>query len=346
MKKILSREFCVWIVPPNQGRVKKIRFTTLQFLISIIACVALGASAVLLTGDYARVQLLRMKNLVSLKNVTSERDELEAKNAELTTQVGQLKTANTRVLTYERNIKGRLQELSAIVESATSLGLLEQKDSFAQKGEAAAEGKSEQAHGGVGGAEIDCTGKGAARCKELAEDINPSETDSRASFSINKYQDEFTPRGDLVHELDRYISVLRRLPLGYPGSGEITSRFGYRVSPFSRKVKMHEGTDFSLREGSYIYSTASGTVKTVKRTPTYGLMVDISHGHKLTTRYAHMSRALVKEGQRVKRGDVIGLAGSTGRSTGPHLHYEVRVNGAPRNPSKYMELAYELDKAI
>ncbi len=119
----------------------------------------------------------------------------------------------------------------------------------------------------------------------------------------------------------------------------ISSGFGYRRDPFTGRAAMHAGLDFKAGYGAPIYSAAKGTVSFVGRKSGYGNVVEVSHGNGLMTRYAHMSAFRAKVGQEVAAGDVIGAIGSTGRSTGPHLHFEVRINDRALNPRPFLESA-------
>jgi murein DD-endopeptidase MepM/ murein hydrolase activator NlpD len=114
------------------------------------------------------------------------------------------------------------------------------------------------------------------------------------------------------------------------------SSFGRRIDPFTGQWAMHEGIDFLADAGSSIAAAASGVVVFAGLHPQYGYMVDIDHGNDLVTRYAHSSKLFVKEGDIVQRGRKIAEVGSTGRSTGPHLHFEVRYRGAAQNPMKFL----------
>ena len=118
--------------------------------------------------------------------------------------------------------------------------------------------------------------------------------------------------------------------------GWISSTFGFRQSPFTDKREFHSGVDIAAHKGTPVRATANGTVSFAGYKGSYGKAVSINHGFGILTRYAHLSSLHVKKGQNVVRGDVIGEVGSTGRSTGPHLHYEVRLNDIPVNPEKYM----------
>lgn len=121
--------------------------------------------------------------------------------------------------------------------------------------------------------------------------------------------------------------------------GWYSSNFGYRIDPFTGTQTFHEGIDFPAEVGTAITATASGKVTVAEVHPEYGKMVEIDHGNGLTTRYAHASRLLVKVGDLVLRGQEIAMVGTTGRSTGPHLHYEVRLNGTPQNPERFFHIA-------
>ena len=116
----------------------------------------------------------------------------------------------------------------------------------------------------------------------------------------------------------------------------ITGHFGYRNDPFTGNRRMHSGLDYSLPEGRPVMATADGVVRFAGRKYSFGNLVEIDHGNGLVTRYAHNSQIKVKRGDHVKRGDVIALVGRTGRSTAPHLHYEVLENGTAVDPMKYV----------
>jgi murein DD-endopeptidase MepM/ murein hydrolase activator NlpD len=125
-------------------------------------------------------------------------------------------------------------------------------------------------------------------------------------------------------------------PSIWPARGWLTSGFGYRIDPFTGLRQMHEGLDIANRIGTPINAPADGVVYRVFNNFGFGLMVEINHGYGIVTRYAHLSKANVRVGQRVKRGERIAAMGNSGRATGPHLHYEVRLNNVPINPQNYI----------
>lgn len=118
--------------------------------------------------------------------------------------------------------------------------------------------------------------------------------------------------------------------------GHVGSAFGWRIDPFTGRSALHTGLDFQADTGTAILSAAGGVVVAAEVHPQYGSMVEVDHGNNLVTRYAHASRLLVKKGDLVKRGQKVAEVGSTGRSTGPHLHFEVLVQGVPQDPQKFL----------
>jgi murein DD-endopeptidase MepM/ murein hydrolase activator NlpD len=142
--------------------------------------------------------------------------------------------------------------------------------------------------------------------------------------------------GEMVDLFNRRDGLLPSTPTTWPAKGWITSTFGPREDPFTGERIMHLGIDLAAPEGAQVRAPAAGTVTFVGERAAYGNMIAIDHGRGIATHYAHLSRVLVKVGDVVERGQHIGGVGNTGRSTGPHLHYEVRVNGVPVNPRRYV----------
>jgi murein DD-endopeptidase MepM/ murein hydrolase activator NlpD len=148
-------------------------------------------------------------------------------------------------------------------------------------------------------------------------------------------------RDDALSTLEAEIlqqSVLKdMLPNSSPiAAAYNSSSYGWRIDPFNGNKAFHEGLDFTANTGTPIRAAADGIVSSAERTPDYGNIVKIDHGAGLETRYAHASKLLVKAGERVVKGQIVAEVGSTGRSTGPHLHYEIRLNGNSLDPRKYL----------
>ncbi len=120
------------------------------------------------------------------------------------------------------------------------------------------------------------------------------------------------------------------------GTGWLSSRFGFRTDPFTGKKKYHKGLDFSVPTGTAVMATGDGVVSAVQQQRGFGRVVRIDHGNGILTLYAHLNKVLVKKGAQVKRGDIIAQSGNTGRSSAPHLHYEVRLSGRSVNPISYI----------
>ncbi|MBD1434561.1 peptidoglycan DD-metalloendopeptidase family protein [Sphingobacterium sp. DN00404] len=140
-------------------------------------------------------------------------------------------------------------------------------------------------------------------------------------------------------QLEDLEAKLDGLPLGRPHHGRITSPYGYRRNPFTNRGReMHQGVDLKGRTGDPVKVTAKGKVSFAGWKGAYGYVVMVKHKNGYETRYAHLTRTRVKKGQAVEAGDIVGLLGSTGRSTGPHLHYEVLLNNRKLNPSTYFSL--------
>ncbi len=151
----------------------------------------------------------------------------------------------------------------------------------------------------------------------------------------------------LLHQEQNFTSLLnylqdkRRLLASTPAirpihGGWVTSRFAYRKSPFTGRREFHHGLDIAARQGTEIMATADGKVIYSGRKGNLGKSIIIDHGHGMITRYGHLQSCLKKYGEAVKREDIIGTVGNTGMSTGPHIHYEVRIDGVPVDPEKYI----------
>jgi murein DD-endopeptidase MepM/ murein hydrolase activator NlpD len=141
---------------------------------------------------------------------------------------------------------------------------------------------------------------------------------------------------ELVEYLEDQKSLLASTPSIWPVKGWLTSTFGYRSSPFTGRRELHKGLDIATRSGTPVIAPADGLVVFAGREGGFGNMIIIDHGYGITTRYGHCSSLEAKLGQKIKRGDVVARVGNTGRSTGPHVHYEVAVNGVSVNPSRYI----------
>lgn len=187
---------------------------------------------------------------------------------------------------------------------------------------------------------IDANKAPPARGGPLVLDAPLSEADLQKKIAELLAQIEFST--DHLSNLEAKLLQQSVLKDTLPNSSPVTvafnsSSFGWRLDPFNGHKAFHEGLDFPADTGTPIYAAAGGIVTTAEQTPDYGKLVKIDHGSGLETRYAHASRLLVKVGDRVEKGQEIAEVGSTGRSTGPHLHYEIRLDGNALDPRQYLK---------
>ena len=176
--------------------------------------------------------------------------------------------------------------------------------------------------------------------EQLSRGENLAELHTKLDNMSAQYKVQEDSYNKLIKMAKNKSAMLASIPAIQPIPNKnlrrIASGFGYRVDPIYKTRKMHKGMDFTAPRGTKIYATGDAVVKIVKHARWgYGSHIVLDHGYGYTTLYGHMSRTKVKRGQKIKRGQLIGLVGSTGKSTGPHLHYEVRKNGTAVNPVGY-----------
>jgi len=157
---------------------------------------------------------------------------------------------------------------------------------------------------------------------------------------IERLETQAMSQEESLSELEKLLQskkeMLAHTPSIWPVHGWVTSGFGFRTNPFTGLTQMHEGLDIANRVGTPVIASADGIVSDTGKDSAYGNFIVISHGFGINSRFLHLSKIFVRAGQRVKRGDKIAEVGTTGMTTGPHLHYEVRVNGIPVNPLRYI----------
>jgi murein DD-endopeptidase MepM/ murein hydrolase activator NlpD len=187
---------------------------------------------------------------------------------------------------------------------------------------------------GVGGMDADTQEALEEGLEDFAEQATALEESIEGLEEQAAFQEESFY--ELIEFLEDRKSILLGTPSVRPTRGWISSGFGYRKSPLTGRRQFHRAVDFATRIGTPIIATADGIVISSKKDSHLGNIIEIDHGKGFVTRYGHNSSNFVKKGERVKRGQVIGTVGNTGRSTGPHLHYEVHLNGVAVNPRKYM----------
>lgn len=187
-------------------------------------------------------------------------------------------------------------------------------------------------------------GLGGPSPSDLREKLKGEKDDKglvqQMKIDVERLQSEVVSQETSLSELEKVLltkqEMLAHTPSIWPAQGWVTSDFGFRTNPFTGLTQMHEGIDISNRVGTIVIAPANGFVSDIGSDWVHGRFLVISHGFGMTTRYSHLNKVLVKVGQKVKRGDKIAEIGTSGKTTGPHLHYEVRLNGIPVNPMRYI----------
>lgn len=187
-------------------------------------------------------------------------------------------------------------------------------------------------------------GMGGPSPSDLRERLKNDRDDKgliqQMKVDVERLEAEAASRETSLSELEKVLQtkqdILTHTPSIWPVQGWVTSDFGFRTNPFTGLTQMHEGIDISNRAGTIVVAPANGFVSDIGNDWVHGKFLVISHGFGMTTRYSHLNKVLVKTGQKVKRGDKIAEVGTSGKTTGPHLHYEVRLNGIPVNPMRYI----------
>lgn len=238
-----------------------------------------------------------------------------------------------RLKKYESQIQERVRSLDIILSEVDKLEN-GSADQWADVSDAKHTSRFRQSRVGIGGgdrskspvihSEGAPTAK-AATAKESAKNEKTGSSEEKVSVLLN--------------DLDSRLSKLSSIPLGAPVITDVTSGYGWRVSPFASNSHFHTGVDFSIEQMTPVVATADGFVVNAGPKGSYGRAVIIQHQGRFETLYGHLAKVGVQPGEKVCRGERIGWVGSSGRSTGPHLHYEVRKNGSARDPVPYIELA-------
>ena len=249
-----------------------------------------------------------------------------------------VKVLESKINRQNEEIQGQRRQIQGFAEQINGLkDQLAQLDDFEKRIKIIANiEKSDEQDSifGVGGsmpedldAKLDLSRKHDALLRNMHEQVNQLHLISTVK------EKEFQT---LLQQLEQQSNILASTPSIRPAEGWITSGFGYRKSPFTGRREIHKGLDIANRIGTPIIAPADGVVSFAGRKGTLGNVIILDHGHGLTTRFGHTSKFLKKVGEHVKRGDIIAQIGNTGRSSGPHVHYEVRLDGVPVNPEKYI----------
>ncbi|HYG65442.1 MAG TPA: peptidoglycan DD-metalloendopeptidase family protein [Thermoanaerobaculia bacterium] len=300
-----KRHHTVIFVPHAHTKLRKWRISNLQIGVAVGALVLLTVAAALALWSF-----------FSTPSNPAEVARLRQENE-------QLRLANHR---FETSIQSLQNQLGSYEERTRQLAIV-----------AGLENLGEGVEAGIGGGEpmppiADLGAGGPAPGEEARGEIDATDLPEMASRA-----EHLAGTLDQVQaKLDERMRWLSATPAITPVRGILTSGFGYRSDPVTHGRGVHQGVDIAAATGQPVKASADGIVIRAGVEGGLGQAVFLSHGYGLTTRYGHLSRIDVRPGQRVKRGEVVGRVGNTGRSTGPHLHYEVRVDGEPVNPLAYL----------
>jgi murein DD-endopeptidase MepM/ murein hydrolase activator NlpD len=251
---------------------------------------------------------------------------IQALNSEVT-----ISSQNDEIVRQRKQIQGFAEEIADLKAELVELNNFEKKIRIIANIEKT---DGQDALFGIGGSipeDLDTQIPLNQRHNSLLRDMH-EQVDQLHMASVNQGQGF----ASLFKFLKDQQNLLASTPAVRPCQGWTTSRFGYRKSPFTGRREFHKGYDIANRKGTPIIATADGVVSYTGPKGLLGNMVMIDHGHGMVTRFGHLYKIVVKRGQTIKRGDTIALMGNTGRSTGPHVHYEVHLNGIPVNPEKYI----------
>ncbi len=323
----------------------------------VLAACLLAAAALALVNSWrqneaAYAALAEREALVAgeEQQVASWREELEAARATLDKRQDFLERAVAMLPASEEDeaadqessekAAGELQRISAALPAARGLAAIERRqlaalDALTRHGEARA-ARAEQAIRRLG---LE-PGRLLASSDRLATGGMGGPLERLATEPDGSLDPRFERLASALARMAALEQGLTRVPQVMPTRfARMTSRFGYRQDPFTGAAALHSGLDFGGRHGEPILAAAAGTVSFVGTKGGYGNVVEVTHGNGMMTRYAHLSRFTARRGQQVAAGEEIGALGSTGRSTGPHLHFEVRVNGQAIDPRPILQEA-------
>ncbi len=292
----------------SDRRVRQWHFSLERLLVrigvlAVIASAAFYFSADWLTGILYNTKLTEMQHNYS--NLSSTVINLQNRVETLNSQISLIEEKDKAVRTYA--------DLPQIDESVRELG--------------------------IGGVLVNKNTKIDNLLPNFASTITSLELDIDAL--TRKVKLELSSYEDIYDKVQENSDRLKSIPTIRPvNGGYLNAGFGYRTDPFDRVNRFHYGQDITVNIGAPIHAPADGVVKIARYMGGFGKSVKINHGFGYTTFYAHLSKFNVKSGKRIKRGDIIGYSGNTGRSTGPHLHYEVHYYGKPQNPLDYFFSGY------
>ncbi len=306
-KKTEKKYLSIVLIPHSQKHVKVLKFRA--FYIKLSVCFVLIAAVFVCGGIYISKMLDENKSLKSsLSELYDANAGQRALLEEKSEKINNLEKASSD---YQELVNDKIEEFTKSYNELT--------DEYLDKRASSQSSRS-----------------GDRNEAAFSNDIQ--ELKGRLDSLINLYTRVDKPVADISAAETKLNEYLDKIPTLWPVStGSITDYFGYRKDPFTRRKKHHDGIDIGTDSGTKIRASASGTVIMSEYTSGYGRVVKVRHPNGLVTVYGHCSKLLVSVGDKVKKGDVIAKVGSSGRSTGPHLHFEIQLYGTPVDPLKYLD---------
>ena len=298
-----AKKIAIVLVPDGARKVRQIKIPKFLLVLVLPVILVIGLSLAWILRDYQSIRK-EFPRLAQLQNQNKEQKD------HLVNLAQKVETINNRV--------AELREFDKKLRSMVNLDNPRDKSQFL----------------GMGGSDPSLSNPQSITEKTHQKNIrsmHKSLDNLEAEISLQNLE-----KTQLLGHLENQRSALASTPSIWPVKGWVSSSFGQRISPFTAEKEFHRGLDICNRKEAPVVSPADGVVMSVEWDDGYGKILTINHGYGYTTRYAHLERSLVKKGQSVKRNQEIALIGNSGRSTGPHLHYEVHANGVPINPSRFI----------
>ena len=323
----------------NPGKsIIRLRYTVMRKKISFVVLSNSGAPAKQICASKTSIRLVSVflaACLIFFGYIIYDYFQLKKTTSHLQTRAILMANELNETQSQRKQIQEFANEINSLKSHLVTLNNFEKKIRIIANIEKTGEANNIFGIGGSIPEDLDARLPLMEKHNSLMRDMH-EQIDELNSASIHQ-KDEFE---SLLKSLEDQQNLLASTPAIRPISrGEkswVTSGFGFRVSPFTGQREFHQGFDISSRKGTPILATADGVVTFVGNKGLLGRTVIVDHGHGMVTRYGHCQKFLKKRGEKVKRWEPIALVGNTGRSTGPHVHYEVRLNGIPVNPNKYI----------
>jgi murein DD-endopeptidase MepM/ murein hydrolase activator NlpD len=306
----MKKSIKIWFHSGATSDIREITIHKAVLGITFIIFIAVITGASYIGYDYYHLKNISFNNTLLKQAVNKQQSEITSQRSQIQSFAGKIESLKNKVGNLSK-FEDKVRLIADIKQTSGSSGLI-----------------------GIGGIpeneldlDIPLEEKQNTLIREMHEQVEQIDHASK-----NQALD-FT---NLIEKLEQKRNLLASTPSIRPVDGWITSKFGYRTSPFTGRKEFHAGLDIANKKGTKLIATANGTISYAAKKMYIGNLIKIDHGFGRVTKYGHLKKILVKRGQKVKRGDVIGLLGNSGRSTGPHVHYEVRINGTPVNPLKYI----------